>query len=431
MSLAPRLVLADASGAIHDDPRLLMLRGRAGKWGLPEPGELIPLPRESELFLLPGRRAVGLDPATGAIKERAGAPVAAFAAPGHTLSAHAACIAAEGAPILPLFAYGAVGYARGRFWICAAKVDPDPRQQFSSIKPGLIEAMGAGLLREHPSNRLVGHIINNCARRYGCPAAKNFALGRHEAPLPTARACNARCLGCISQKSADSPLATTPQCRIAFTPEPEEIAEVMAIHGRRERRAPIYSFGQGCEGDPLANPRLLAAGIRLFRGANGKGTINCNTNASDPDAVALVCEAGLTSLRASLSSALPEFYDAYHRPQGYSLREVREALKTARRLEVFAGLNLLYFPGLTDTAPEIEALSALCRDCGVSMIQLRNLNIDPAWHLANMPGSGALGASVGLREFMRRMKEKCPWLCFGYFNPYLGERARIDAPMPA
>ncbi|MFC1817352.1 radical SAM protein, partial [Thermodesulfobacteriota bacterium] len=52
-----------------------------------------------------------------------------------------------------------------------------------------------------PGNRLREH-LENCALTYGCPAAKNFFLGRYEAPLPTSRSCNAGCLGCISlQKS--------------------------------------------------------------------------------------------------------------------------------------------------------------------------------------------------------------------------------------
>ena len=39
----------------------------------------------------------------------------------------------SGAPLLPLFAYGAVGFAHGRFYVCARKVDQDPRQQFRFV----------------------------------------------------------------------------------------------------------------------------------------------------------------------------------------------------------------------------------------------------------------------------------------------------------
>lgn len=421
MGISPSLVLADAKGNIYDDRRLLMLCNRAGQWSLPKPGELIPLPAESELFLLPGRKAAGLNPSTGEPEIASGSAVAAFVAPGHTISAHPAYQAEEGAPLLPLFAYGAVGYARGKFWVSASKVDNDPRQQFAGISKGRIEKEAAALLGRYPGNRLVGHIINNCVRRYACPAARNFALGRYEAPLPTSRSCNASCIGCISAQKKDSPLRTTPQCRLAFTPSVAEIVEVMTIHEQRERKCPVYSFGQGCEGDPLGNFELLAESIRAFRARNGHGTINCNTNASRRQAVIALADAGLTSLRVSLNSARAELYNAYYRPGDYVLEDVLASILEARARKVFVSLNLLYFPGITDTAPEIDALAGLCARYDVNMIQLRNLNIDPEWYAASMPAGQE--PAVGLQAFLKQMRKRCPKLRFGYFNPYLGDRA--------
>lgn len=459
MRLTPRLVMADAAGNVVDAPGLLMVCRRGGQWGLPRPDELMPLPEESELFLLPGRRAVGLDPESGTMEAVDGLAVAAFAAPAHTLSAHPAYVTEEGAPLLPLFAYGAVGYARGRFWVCARKVDDDPRQQFGHIRPASIERQADALLREHPDNRLIRHIIENCVRRYSCPAARNFALGRFEAPLPSSRACNARCRGCISSREADSPLTVTPQCRLAFTPTPEELVKVMRVHERRETATPIYSFGQGCEGDPLLNADLLVESVRLFRGAtdpaawSGHGTVNCNTNASRPDAVARLAEAGLTSLRVSLNSALPARYMRYYRPADYDFGDVVESIRVARRQGIFVSLNLLYFPGITDTEAELEALARLVGENGVSMIQWRNLNIDPEWYWQSMTDasepeprmSGGNGlspvppgarcrtegeASMGLSALMKRLRRLCPWLRYGYFNPWLGDRAELSAPQP-
>lgn len=429
MSQIPHLLTADAQGNIIEEEGLLMLCNRAGKWHTPRPEELTPLPPESELFLLPGRRAAGFR--HGKIHKSANLAVAAFAAPGYTIGAHPAYFEDVGAPVLPLFAYGAVGYARGRYWINATRVDLDKRQRFDRIRPGRIEKEAAALLNRYGRNRLVRHIINNCVRRYGCPAARNFALGRYEAPLPTSRACNARCLGCISLPSPDSPLSATPQCRLDFTPLPEEIAEVMKIHEAREKKSPIYSFGQGCEGDPLANKALLCESIRLFRACNGVGTINCNTNASDPEAVEALGRAGLTSMRVSLNSAQPHIYEAYYRPQNYSFKQVQESIRIARRLGIHTSLNLLYFPGLSDNHEEIAAIVRLCRQ-GVSMIQMRNLNIDPLWYLRQMGDiyGDQKNRTTNLREFMQELKNQCPWLTFGYFNPYLGERAKITAPMP-
>lgn len=427
-SMRPKMLTADERGNICDSPHLLMLCSRAGKWQLPHSEDLLPLPPESELFLLPGRKACGFNQRLNKIEVSPHLAVAAFAAPGHTLSANPAYQQTPGAPLLPLFAYGAVGYANGKLWICARKVDADPRQKFDSIPPSKIVGNCRKLLREYPQNRLVGHIINNCVGKYACPAARNFALGRYEAPLPTSRICNARCLGCISERDKSSPLPVTPQCRLEFTPTTDEIVEVMSIHGQREKRTPIYSFGQGCEGDPLLNAALLAESIRQFRAMGGKGTINCNTNASLPDAVATLCRAGLTSLRVSLNSARPDLYSAYYRPQGYNFDHVVESIRTARRHGVFVSLNLLFFPGITDTSAELFALSDICARCGVEMIQWRNLNIDPGWYFQSMRELEDGSTAMGLAAFMLRLRELCPWLRYGYFNPYLGEKAPLASP---
>ena len=394
--LTPCLVVADRQGNIYDEPDLLMLVRRGEQWGTPRPDELTPLPEESELFLLPGRRAVGLDPESGEVQVCEDLAVAAFAAPGYTLSGHPVYEKEESAAMLPLFAYGAVGFAEDRFWICARKVDTDPRQQFSAIPAGRIEKNVRRLLAQYPRNRLVEHILTNCVMRYDCPAARNFALGRYEAPLPSSRTCNARCIGCISEQEADSPIAVTPQCRLTFTPTPEEIDEVMRIHAEREHKVPIFSFGQGCEGDPLMNADLLC------------------------DSVAL---------RVSLNSAREEVYVRYYRPHGYSFQDVKNSIAVARRNGLWVSLNLLYFPGITDTEEELDALSRLVGEQGVSMIQWRNLNIDPEYYLDLMKDV-PMGPSMGLKSFMKRLRKACPWLRYGYFNPYVGERAQLSAPMP-
>ena len=428
-ALRPHLVVADAEGNIYDHPDLLMVCRRGAQWGLPRPDELMPLPPESELFLLPGRRAVGLDPESGVTEVQEDLAVAAFAAPAHTLTAHPAYESDADAPLLPLFAYGAVGFARGRFYICARKVDEDPRQIFRGISRKTLEKQVRVLVQRYPDNRLMQHIMHNCVLRYDCPAARNLALGRYEAPLPTSRACNARCVGCISQQEEGSPITATPQCRLAFQPTAREVVEIMRHHESAEKEQPIYSFGQGCEGEPLTEAPLLIEAVRTFRQGGGKGTVNLNSNASRPDAVQALAEAGLTSLRVSLNSAREEVYNPYYRPQGYDFEDVRESMRRARAAGVFVSLNLLYFPGVSDTEEELAALSALVGGCGVSFIQLRNLNIDPEMYmrlLENVP----LGPSVGFSNFKKRLRKMCPWLKFGYFNPWLGDKADLVAPLP-
>ena len=411
----PNLVFAGPDGSIYDHPDLLMLCGRAGELSLPRPDEFIPLPEESEFFLLPGRRALGLDPESGQVEVLEESAVAAFVAPGYTLTAHAAFEKDPGAPVLPLFAYGAVGFAEGRFWVCAKQVDEDKRQVFCGIPRARIEKGAQEMLRDLPDNRLVRH-LTHCALTYGCPAARTLALARFEAPLPTSRVCNARCLGCISLQPEDSGFPAT-QCRIAFQPTPREVSEIMLRHAGRERR-PILSFGQGCEGEPLTEAPLLAESTRLYRAAGGPGTVNVNTNASLPATIPDLARAGVSSIRVSLNSARPGPYEAYYRPQGYGFSDVRTSIQAAKESGLFVSLNLLFSPGFTDTEAELEALVGLVTELGVDFIQLRNLNLDPDLYLA-LTRPFDPGPAMGFLHFRKRLKKACPGLGLGYFNPYL------------
>lgn len=127
-------------------------------------------------------------------------------------------------------------------------------------------------------------------------------------------------------------------------------------------------------------------------------------------------------------------YQRYYRPLDYNFSDVRAAIREARSCGVFVSLNLLFFPGVTDTEEELAALARLIGENGVSMVQWRNLNIDPEWYFKLISGDGdeavRLSPSMGLAVFMKRLKKLCPWLRYGYFNPYLGDRAEIAAPMP-
>ncbi|ABB38473.1 Radical SAM domain protein [Oleidesulfovibrio alaskensis G20] len=416
--IQPRLLVADKDGNIYDHPDLLMVCRRGHEFAQPRPDELMPLPEESDLFLLPGRQAVGLSEETGEIEALEELAVAAFAAPAHTLTAHAAYISSPDAPTLPLFAYGAVGYANGRFYICAKRVDQDERQVFSSISKKRIKQNAHALMKAYPENRLMQHLMSNCALTYCCPAARNLALGRYEAPLPTSRSCNARCVGCISQQEDGSRICSTPQNRLSFTPTPEEIAEVMLHHGKAETEKPVFSFGQGCEGEPLTEANIIAQAVHLFRSKGGTGTVNVNTNASLPQAVIKLAEAGISSIRVSLNSAREEVYNRYYRPRGYTFADVRSSIAEAHKRGVFVSLNLLYFPGISDCELELQALDELIGTEKVDFVQLRNLNIDPEMYLELLDGI-EFGPSAGFINFRRRLRKSNPWLQFGYFNPYL------------
>jgi pyruvate-formate lyase-activating enzyme len=426
--IRPILLVSDPQGNIYENADLLMLCRRGQELVLPKPDELIPLPPDSELFLLPGRKALGLDPESGDVVEVDDLAVGAFAAPAHTLSAHPAYKSTEDAPVLPLFAYGAVGFYNGRMYICASRVDSDQRQIFNSMAKKKLKKAALELAYMYPENNLVQHLVYDCTLTYGCPAAKNFCLGRYEAPLPASRVCNARCVGCISQQDKDSPICATPQNRLNFTPTAVEIVEVMRHHSAMAVK-PIYSFGQGCEGEPLTEFALLLESISNFRAEGGRGTINLNSNASMPDKVAKLCEAGLSSLRVSLNSAREIVYNAYYRPTNYEFDHVRQSIHAAKQRGVFVSLNLLFFPGFTDTEVETEALEELIDETKLDFIQLRNLNIDPEYYLDLMDGYET-GPTLGLANFRKRLNRSFPWLKFGYFNPYVenGKIPEEDIP---
>ncbi|MDO9584335.1 MAG: radical SAM protein [Desulfomicrobium sp.] len=418
--IQPVMVFADDDGNIYDHPDLLMLVRRGRELTLPRPDELIPLPEGSDLYLLPGRHALGLDPQSGkaeALEERA---VAAFVCPSYTLSATAAYLKDEGSPNLPLFAYGAVGFANDRFWVAATQVDKDRRQVFTQVAPERITKGAQDLLRRYPENRLIGHLAR-CALTFCCPAAKNLALGRFEAPLPTSRACNARCYGCISHQPLESGFPAS-QNRIDFRPKAREIVEIMHLHSKRAKN-PVLSFGQGCEGEPLTEASLLTEAVALFRNEGGRGTVNINTNASLPDTIPDLAKAGLDSIRVSINSARETIYNSYYRPHGYTFADVCRSVATAREHELFVSINYLFFPGINDTESELAALTDLVTQTRPNYIQMRNLSLDPELYL------GCVGepteSSMGLGNFMKRLKKACPWINYGYFNPYLEGRTPL------
>jgi pyruvate-formate lyase-activating enzyme len=418
--MAAKLVYADSRGQIFDHPDLEMA-GRSG-WDfcrIPDK-DLMPLPPGSDLFVLPGRQAVGYDPRRGVFVtagEAGGLPreamaVAAFMAPAHTMSLLAAYKTRSRAPVLPLFAYTAVGWRAGRFWVAGWRSDPDRRQDLSHFDCARIEQGVKDRLARQPDNRLLQH-LSHCALGYGCPAARNLFLGRWEAPLPSSPVCNARCLGCLSQQKSRA--FPAPMQRITFVPSPEEIAGVAAPHLLEAEQA-VASFGQGCEGEPLLQEQTLLAALKLIRGQVSRGTINLNTNASRPEAVARLVGGGLDSMRVSLNSARPEYYTAYYRPRAYGFDDVVAAVQAAKSGGARVALNYLIFPGVSDILPEMQALEELIARTHIDLIQLRNLNIDPDFYLKGIQFQ-ASHKPLGIRKLVTRLHASFPDLQFGYFNP--------------
>ena len=184
-----------------------------------------------------------------------------------------------------------------------------------------------------------------------------------------------------------------------------------------KRPGPVMvSFGQGCEGEPLLQAKVIEKAIVLIRKVTPRGTINLNTNGSLPEALERLARAGLDSVRISLASAREYYHRAYFRSKGWGPEEVRESIRRMKRYRRFVSLNYFIFPGFTDEREELEALSEILA-LGVDFLQLRNFAIEPLWFLEKI--GYRPGESLGLRTFLKELRKRFPGLRFGYFNPYL------------
>jgi wyosine [tRNA(Phe)-imidazoG37] synthetase (radical SAM superfamily) len=423
MKNRPALVYADINGNILDWPALEMAGASANEFKRPSSSELIPLPEGSELFLLPGRIPIGFNPQKDTFEPLPSDPfntekpiqaVAAFISPAYTHFYCSAFRTAAGAPLLPLFAYTAVGWLNGRFVVPAVRIDRDQRQDFRNFDPKAIERNAHRRMKSEPHNRLVQH-LGRCALSYGCPAARNLFMKRWEAPLPTSPECNARCIGCISRQEGTGLRAT--QDRIAFVPTPDEICGVAVPHLQNAPRA-VVSFGQGCEGEPLLQANALETSISIMRKATGRGTINLNTNGSLPDAVEKLCRVGLQSIRVSMNSARPEYYERYFRPKGYSFDHAKRSISVMKANGGFASINYFIHPGFTDQEGEWKALRRLITETRLDLIQMRNLNIDPDWYQESL-GPDTKEKKLGVKRLISRIRDEFPDVKLGYFNPPL------------
>lgn len=419
------LVFADKAGKVFNFPGLRPAGMKAGMFFELDDAPLVRLPDSSELFMLPDRLPVGFDPATGEQVTLEGDPyteqgepcfaVAAFVPPGFTLTHNAAYLQqSEDAQALPLFAYGACFFSDGHFYVPAVRVDTDVRHDEKYLAPEDVFAGVDTVKKLFPKNRLVDH-LTTCATVNGCANAKNFFLGRIEAPVPTSPVCNAQCQGCISLQPENRDFPST-QKRISFKPDPEEIAELALYHMSHES-APVVSFGQGCEGEPTLAADVIEKAIRLIRKQSSKGFINVNSNASRPQALERLFDAGLTHVRVSLNSVRDPYYSRYYQPKGYTFADVTESVRTAKRHKGFVSLNYLSMPGFTDSREESDALVRFIGDTGVDMIQWRNLNYDPIRYFKELGLEGTTPELLGMEKAIRRVREAYPALRCGYFNP--------------
>lgn len=415
MKHAPYILYSNGQGEIFED-RSLYVCGRSG-WDAfqVDNDEWIGLPDGGQLYELPGRKGIGIDVKTGEMRLcEKGWAVAAFVPPAYTGTYLAAYETAPGAETLPLFCYTAAGWYQNKFYVTALRIEKDIRQECSGFDDDRIHEGVTSMLEAYPQNRLVRHLAEKCCNTYHCPAARNYFMGRWECPIPSSPACNANCLGCISFQPQEESIVST-QDRLTFKPTAEEIVEYTVPH-LETAEFPIVSFGQGCEGEPLLMWQTIKQAILEIRKHTQRGSININTNGSDPRAVDVLCKAGLDSIRVSTNSARKEVYQPYYRPNNYEFEDIIESLKVVTRYNGWTSINYFVFPGMTDSVSEYEALRTLIRDTGLKMIQWRNFNIDPDWYLGTI-GVVETGEVLGVRNMMQMLRDEFPDLKFGYFNP--------------
>jgi pyruvate-formate lyase-activating enzyme len=415
----PRLIFSNPESEVFDHPYLKLASRSGDGIVLPPASELIPLPKGSQLFSLPGRIPIGWDEEREAFvqseKMRMGkkevdcTAVAAFLPPGYIRTLLPATVLRSKASVLPLWAYSSVGYKDGRFWAPGLLIDPNPHWNPKYFENDHVLKRRVNIfLKRDSKNRLLQQ-LSKCALEYHCFAAKNVFFRRWECPLPTSPTCNAECIGCISLQASECCPAS--QERIHFIPTVDEVVGVALPH-LKEAEDAIVSFGQGCEGEPLMQWRLLEKSVKYLREKTHRGTINLNTNGSFPDRVGKLCDAGLDSIRVTLNSPHPKFYTRYHRPRGYSFKDVLDSLIQAKEKGIYTSINLLVFPGFTDREEEVSGLVELIRKTHLDLIQMRNLNIDPDLYLKAMGG----GKGMGISKMIDVLKKEFPSLQFGYFN---------------
>jgi molybdenum cofactor biosynthesis enzyme MoaA len=302
------------------------------------------------------------------------------------------------APRLPLFGYTFACAIDETLHVAAMRTDEGEDWQPRTFEAGELERLVERRVSASNGNRVLDQLAT-CSLEYSCFTAQNVFLERGEAALPVSPACNARCVGCISEQEPETGVPS-PQLRIAEEMTARDLANI-AVHHLERVPDGIVSFGQGCEGEPLLRSIALARAISAIRARVSNGVINLNTNGSLPSALKRCIDAGLQAVRVSLNSFRPNVYAAYYRPIGYRLDDVFASIRLACDAGLRVSLNLLTHPGVTDDAEELEAMREFLQTVSVDMIQTRTLNIDPEWYFDTV---GRPARPAGMRAAIAQMR---------------------------
>ncbi|WP_019421210.1 radical SAM protein [Paenibacillus sp. OSY-SE] len=418
------LVYADSEGNIFDHPEYIGL-ARSGDMIVEIfEDELIPLPEGATLVGLPCTRPIGLDPDTGEMVALPGdvQAVGALLPQGYTRLHIPSYVKTDKEQKLPLFGYTAVVWQDGKFYAAAHSTDDPHKWDPLNCDSGELRVQVDQLLTKYPDNRLYQH-LSHCALQYECLTASNTFLNRWEGAVPVSYSCNAGCFGCISEQPDDSGFPA-PQTRMNFKPTVDELVQIMLEHLKTPES--IISFGQGCEGEPSTQAKIIVEAMREVRRQTDMGYININTNAGLTDHIRAIVDVGLDLMRVSTISALDDHYNAYYRPRAYTLHNVEKSLRYASEQGVYTSINYLVFPGVTDREEEIEAMVEFARRTKLRLIQMRNLNIDPESYLALIPK--AQGDVLGMKQMIDIFRDELPDVVIGsYTHVPPAELARVKS----
>jgi molybdenum cofactor biosynthesis enzyme MoaA len=356
-------------------------------------GDLVPAPAGTIPMVLPARH-----PRVTRGIERRRQTLAVMLPAGYTRLLLPAYEREAGAPALPLFGYTFACAIDETLHVAAMRTDEGEDWQPRTFAPGELESLVERRMNASGENRVLAQLAT-CSLEYSCFTAQNVFLERGEAALPVSPACNARCVGCISEQEPETGVPS-PQLRIAEEMTARDLARI-AVHHLERVPDGIVSFGQGCEGEPLLRSIAIARAITMIRAARSNGVINLNTNGSLPSALQRCIDAGLQAVRVSLNSFRPRVYAAYYRPIGYGLENVFASIRLACAAGLRVSLNLLTHPGVTDDVEELAAMRDFLQSVNIDMIQTRTLNIDPEWYFETV---GRPRKPAGMREAIAQMR---------------------------
>ena len=152
---SPYLLYADPQGNTFED-RTLYALGRSGWDALDVPlEEWIEIPNGGTLYTLPDRQAIGIDVKTGELRVcEKGRAVSAFVPPAYTVLRLVPYVTLPEATPLPLYCYSAVGWAGGKIYVAATRIEQDIRDSTPDWGPYLAPSAEDGSASQGPPTTL-------------------------------------------------------------------------------------------------------------------------------------------------------------------------------------------------------------------------------------------------------------------------------------